>query len=389
MINSDAAFNAIETVNSVSGHSKIEFLKVTNICEYLLAAYDPYTMYYVTKGLIGTGVEQFTDLTWNILEKLSTRELSGQDAKAVVNLHTHEMTPRSSLLFHRILNKDLRMGMGVKSINKAFPGLIPTHDVMLAKLFDAKRLKFPCFGSPKIDGVRAKFKKGKFYSRNGHEYIGLNHLKEQLKDVSTELDGELTVNGKTFQESSGLIRNDSSTPDAVFSLIDLPLIKASFNERLMKMEDLHLIGPNVFSVTHLPLNDQDEVIRFYQACRSTGFEGAVIKPWDYEYKGTRSYDWMKMKQILSEDLVVTNIYGGKGKYAGQLGGVTVKFKGQNNDVGGGFSDQQRIDFHDHPELIIGKCIEVLYMEETDQGNLRHARFNGFRPDKGGINHESH
>ena len=382
MMNSDTALILIDEIGHASGNSKIVMLSMNpGMCEYLLAAYDPYTMYHITKGKPGMGNEQFSNLTWAILKGLSTRKISGHQAQDIVNEETAAMTSRSSLLFHRILNKDLRMGMGVKSINKAFPGLIPTHDVMLAKLFDAKRLEFPCFGSPKIDGVRAKFKHGKFYSRNGHEYVGLDHLKEQLKNVATELDGELTVHGKTFQESSGLIRSDNPTPDALFNLLDLPLIKERFNMRLMRMEDLHLIGPNVLNVVHVPLNDEREVMKFYQTCRYIGHEGAVIKPWDYEYKGTRSYNWMKMKQVLSEDLVVTNIYGGKGKYAGQLGGVTVKFKGQNNDVGGGFSDQQRIDFHDHPELIIGKYIEVLYMEETDQGNLRHARFNGFRPDK--------
>ena len=46
---------------------------------------------------------------------------------------TAGMTPKSAELFQRILKKDMRMGMGVKSINKALPGLIQTHDVMSAK----------------------------------------------------------------------------------------------------------------------------------------------------------------------------------------------------------------------------------------------------------------
>ena len=381
MISSDRAFDLFYDIRQAGGHTKQAILRGKGVQDYLLLAYDPYVRYYITKGKTGRGNKEFTVETLSILNDLATRVLSGHDAQDIVDIHTEEMTARSSELFHMILNKDLRMGMGPKSINKVFPGLIPTHNVMLAKLFDIKRVKFPCFGSPKIDGVRTKYKDGKFYSRNGHPYIGLDQLRKQLAGCPTELDGELTVAGKSFQEGSGLIRNDDLTPNAVFNIFEIPDVKIAFIQRLIMIDDLHLTGDHIKKVNHQLLYSENEVMSYYQVCRKVGYEGAVIKPYDYEYKGTRSYDWMKMKPIKDRDLIVTGIYEGKGKYKNHMGGAHVNFNGQPNDVGGGWSDDQRKYFWSYPQELIGKMIEVHYMEKTDDGNMRHARFIGFREDK--------
>jgi DNA ligase-1 len=383
MINSDEAYETICEIADLTGNSKQSYLKIqdSEICKYLLAAYDPYTKYYLTNCAKGRGEFHFNDLTWELLRQLSTRELSGSHAQQVVNSITKGMTLRSAEVFQRILKKDLRMGMGAKSINKVFPGLIPTHDVMLAKLWDKNRVEFPCFGSPKIDGVRSKFKNGKFYSRNGHEYLGLEHLIEQLNGIEIEIDGELVVPNKTFQESSGLIRNDNPTQTARFYIFELPDSIYEFINRLTIIEDICLVGQDLIKVHHHKLYDLNDVYGFYIKCRDIGYEGAVIKPFNYKYVGSRSYRWMKMKPTLSVDLKVTELFPGKGKYQGQMGGAIVMFNGKPNKVGSGWSDNQRKDLWNKPQTIINKMIEIDYMEETDDGNMRHSRFKGFRPDK--------
>ena len=382
-MNSDEAYTVIENIGLESGSEK-QFLlrKYPDVQPNLKAAYDPYIHYYITKWMHGAGQEQFSHLTWLILEQLADRKLSGAEAQNVVNEHTRGLSWQSAELFNRILKKDLRMGMGTKTINKVFPGLIPVHDVMLAKLFDVNRLKFPCFGSPKIDGVRAKFKGGKFYSRNGHEYVGLGHLIDEIKGIDEELDGELIVHGRTFQESSGLIRNYDLTPNAEFHIFDVPTLKVPFIERLTIISDIDYVTSSCIKpVIHNPLQNKDQVMDYYDGCREIGYEGTVIKPYDYVYKGTRSYNWMKMKPTETVDLKVIDIYEGKGKYTKQMGGVEVLYKGKRNRVGGGWSDKQRNDFWCEPMDIINKTIEVWFMEETDEGNMRHARFIKFRGDK--------
>ena len=382
-MNSDKALALFDAIGTMSGYSKISALNMNPAAsKYVLAAYDPFTKYYLTKCAAGKGEDQFSSVTWLILDKLSKRELTGYEAQNVVNMHTKEMTQSSAELFRRILKGDLRMGMGIKTINKALPGLVPTHDVMLAKLFEEHHLSYPCWGSPKIDGVRGTYKRGKFYSRNGHEYMGLDHLKEQLADITQDIDGELIVPGVSFQVSSGWIRSDDPTPDAQFKMIDLPTINEPFIQRLTMMDDLHFIGPDIHKIKRQMLQDLSEVKEFYRLCRRQGYEGAVITPYDYEYVGNRSYRWMKMKPLLTFDGLIHDVYEGKGKYEGMMGGVIVLFKnGVENKVGGGWSDHQRKVYWQQPELIIGRMIEIHYMEETDDGNMRHARFFDFRPDK--------
>ena len=381
-MNSDKALALFDAIASMSGHAKIHALNMNPAAsKYVLAAYDPFTKYYLTKCAAGKGEDQFSSVTWMILEKLSDRSLSGYEAQNVVNMHTKEMSISSAELFRRILKKDLRMGMGIKTINKALPGLVPTHDVMLAKLFEEHRLSYPCWGSIKIDGVRGTFKRGKFFSRNGHEYVGLNHLQEQLSSITEDIDGELVVPGVSFQVGSGWIRSDDPTPDAQFKMIELPTMKVPLIERITMMDDLHFIGPDIHKIKRQLLHSRDDVEMFYKICRRQGYEGAVITPYDYEYVGSRSYRWMKMKPLKTFDAPVNDIYEGKGKYEGQMGGVWVLFNNQWNKVGSGWDDHQRKVYWQQPELIIGKMIEIHYMEETDDGNMRHARFFDFRPDK--------
>ena len=383
-MDSNQAFEVIKLVRSHSGNGKqVALRQYPEIQPYLLAAYDPYKRYYTTVPAYakGLGSAEFDSTTWSQLEQLHNRTLSGHDAANTCYRIVSLMTEKSAELFKMILNKDLRMGMGAKTINKVFPGLIPTHDIMLAKLFDKTRVKFPCFGSPKIDGVRAVFKFGKFHSRRGHIYPGLRTLEEQLKPITAHLDGELTVPGMTFQVGSGMIRQDTRTNTAQFNLFELPDMDDPFVTRLTMMKDMHLFGPNIVAVPHIVLNSLDEVMGYYADCRKIGYEGAVIKPYNYQYKGTRSYDWMKMKAIETVDLIVTGIYEGKGKYVGAMGGLIVDFHGQSGRVGGGFTDSQRRYFWDQPTEAIGRTIEILYMETTDDGNLRHSRFVRFRDDK--------
>jgi len=384
-MSSNEAFEIIEQINGISGHAKRNLLDQA-LTPYLQAAYNPYHMYYITTCSPGYGTAEFDNETWQILFDLRTRRISGNLAQDLVDMHTSRMSKQSAELFRRIINKDLRMGIGPKTINKVLPGCVPTHDIMLAKIFEENRFKGRCWGSPKIDGVRAIYKFGEFYSRNGHKYQGLDHLKEQLAEIRTPLDGELVVRNKTFQQASGLIRSDNPTPDAEFRIYELPSIKDPFPVRITMMDDLNHQFTHVHPVFHTPLYSIEEIYSFYRTCREQNFEGAMIKSWDYQYKGTRSYDWMKMKQIETLDLKIVGVFEGKGKYAGQLGGIIVDYLGKPVRVGSGFSDSQRSTFWGDPlwsnaKELIGRTAEVCYMEATDTGSLRHPRFITFRDDK--------
>jgi DNA ligase-1 len=376
---SDMVFEAVEMVAKASGHTKRQFLHPA-MMSYLVAAYNPYIRYYTKRKeeeCVAESKNQFTDETWELLRKLSEREISGHDAEYAVDRHIAMMTPESSRLFIRILNKDLRMGLGAKSINKVFPNLIPTHDVMLAYRVDWSRVEYPCYISFKVDGVRATYKFGEFYSRKGIKFEGLDQLKYELKDVKMPLDGELSIPGVSFQVGSGLIRRNTPTSNALFSIFELPNVLESFPVRATMMRDMENYSEHVTALRQQLIHSRAEADACYELARRMGYEGLVLRKYNYRYVGNRSYSWMKIKPLMKDlELKVVDVYEGEGKYIGMLGGVIVEYHGSRGmkhvKVGSGFTDNQRHEYWLNPP--IGQTIQAEAMEETDDGSLRHPIF---------------
>jgi DNA ligase-1 len=383
-MNSDHVFDAFNRIAKVNGTTLKRAMLSDYMKPYIVAALDPFQQYYAKRDEVEAASANpdgapFTDETWCTLHKLKTREVSGTTAHQIINKTIRELTPESAALFIRILNKDLRIGLRAKTINKRFPGLIPTHDIMLAKLFDESKVTFPCWAGPKIDGVRAVFRKGHFYSRKGLQFRGLEFLESLLSDFIEPIDGELIVPGVSFQVGSGKIRSDSPTPDAAFYIFELPTVDAPFSERIQMMQDLSGMDDSIRVVPHVEILDLSMLYDYYEQCRKQGYEGTVVRTYDYKYVGTRSFHWMKMKPKMKDlELKVVDLFEGNGKYKGQLGGVIVEYHGSKGKrkvrVGGGFTDNQREFFYNCPSAIMFKYIQAEAMEETDEGSLRHPIF---------------
>jgi DNA ligase-1 len=127
--------------------------------------------------------------------------------------------------------------------------------------------------------------------------------------------------------------------------------------------------------------DREAAIAHYTWCRDKGFEGTVLKPFNYPYVQKRSPYWMKLKSIDSLDLKVVDYFEGTGKYRGMLGGIIVDFRGKEVRVGTGISDDQRESWWENRHKLIGHTAEVLYQEITPTDSLRHPRFLRWRHDK--------
>ena len=348
-------------------------------------AYDPYKSYYIKKlgPLPITGTEGLDHRFFLILDLLNSRHISGHEAKREVENYIGSLEPGSRELAIRTLLRDFKMGLNVKSINQVFLGLIPTFDVMLAQPIDWDRVVFPCYSSVKLDGVRGIYSKGQFYTRSGKLLQGLEHIADQLRGEH-DIDGELMVRGTNFQVGCGNIRRKEASPNAFFCMFDLPNLTFPFKDRLNYLKtrkDTHLRF-----VKHIIIHNKQEGEAHYLACRAAGYEGTVIKPLDYVYERKRSYSWMKIKAIETEDIKVTGYYEGTGKYVGMLGGFIADFHGVSVRVGGGYSDRDRALFWRDPEKYVGRLMEVHFQEVTPDGSIRHSRFVRWRdtPDNPGV-----
>lgn len=394
-MNSNGVFDRVELIAAESRSTiKLKLMPDDLMFKTVLVyAYNPFYMYNIggatVNGRYGRGNEIFDGGTWNLLNMLRDRVLSGNQARKEVQNEIKNLTPKSAELLKRIILKDLRCGISTTLINKRYKpslkhNLVPTHEIMKAEEYKHSKVSYPCYISPKIDGLRALYRKGDFYSRKGGKILGLSHLIKEFKSIRTEgpVDGELVVPNKPFDDVSGLIRSHAEVPDAEYWVFDIPLYKNEpFHIRLMYMTELFANLKHVKVIRHIPVHSMQEIEEFYEQCRAAGYEGAMLKSYYHKYRGVRSYDWMKLKPMHSADVKCISIYEGEGKYVGQMGGIVVNFGGKRVSVGSGFSDKQRNIFYSNPTLIVGSIVEILYMEKTPGGSMRHPRFSRIRNDK--------
>lgn len=381
-MNSCEAYKVLMNVQRKRGNEKLSYLeKYPQVKPILQLALDPYTTFGVTDPKVpGTGSNNFkTAGIKQLLDDLASRRLTGNRALDMVFHAQSCMTKESAALLGLILDKNPRIGVAAKSVNKIWPGLIPVHEVMLCKTFDPSKVIFPCVVEPKIDGIRGTVVDGPLFTRKGLKIYGLEVIERELELLPPyEWDGELTIPGHTFQKASGRLRSDEATPDAVFTIFGARNTQSyyDFLQHSPEARDYE----HIKFAPHTWCHSLEDIYKAYQSFRDEGYEGAVIKNPQYKYCGARTWDWMKLKPLEDGEFVVTGMYEGEGKYAGMLGGITVDFHGLSNDVGSGFSDEQRSKFWVE-DNIVGKLAHIEYMEKTDDGNMRHSRFKDIRWDK--------
>ena len=118
-----------------------------------------------------------------------------------------------------------------------------------------------------------------------------------------------------------------------------------------------------------------------------GYEGLMIKPMNDYYECKRSHAWLKIKPFIEVSLKIDQVHEGTGRHSGKLGSFTVKGKDDGKyfslNVGSGLSDQQREEFWQHKDSLIGKIIEIradaiTKSIDSESYSLRFPRFKTFR-----------
>ena len=82
----------------------------------------------------------------------------------------------------RILNKDLRSGFSLATLNKAHPGSIEPFACSLAKPYDPEKheIRGAWCVQPKLDGLRMVVVNGVAYTRNGWTIDTAGHILDEL-----------------------------------------------------------------------------------------------------------------------------------------------------------------------------------------------------------------
>ena len=245
-------------------------------------------------------------------------------------------------------------------------------------------------------------------TREGIEIRSLAVHKEKLRGILSELpegycvDGEVVVQGVTFEEGSGLLRAYALLErDVVFHLWDtFPLGALLGGEWAVAYQDrINLLvcswcaqdagGSGVEIIEGEMINSMEELQGFYEDCREKSKEGAVVKTPDLPViHGKRTGQWKLKPSDTADGIVRGLVWGTPGLgNAGKIIGFTVELEsGVLCDVTG-ITQAQMDEFTllqvcytenslRHP--LIGRYVEIAYMELTAGGSLRHPSFVQFR-----------
>jgi len=128
--------------NENSTLKKINLLKKADILfkKILLSTYN--NKVYHVKSYNIPKAKKYKDISiiFPVLDKLSYREITGNAALELVEKTFSLLSEEDQNIFDRILQKDLKIGINVKLINKAIPNLIPVKNYMGAVPYSDKKL---------------------------------------------------------------------------------------------------------------------------------------------------------------------------------------------------------------------------------------------------------
>jgi DNA ligase-1 len=349
--------------------------------------------------------EKFVSI-FELLDSLNQRMLTGHNAIEAVNGFIYN-NPNIKEILYLVLERNLKIRVSKKLINKALPGFIPEFNVALANKYDEKTKKKidfdkdTWFASRKLDGVRCLIivdekGKSKSFSRAGKQFNTLSLIEKEIESLGCRnvvFDGEICVideNGnEDFQNvMKEISRKDHTIKTGVYQIFDYITYETftkgvgktiDFASRIRTLQSIIDISKYyskyIDYVEHIPVTSFEEINKLKDVAAQKKWEGLMLRKNDL-YKGKRSNDILKVKMFLDDEYIVNGISFGPFRYIKEgkeieedmLTAVNITHKGNKVKVGSGFSIEQRQHYYRDPSDIIGKEITVQYFEESQNQN---------------------
>ena len=273
---------------------------------------------------------------------------------------------------------------------------------LLAHIYEPRRVTYPCYVQPKLNGIRALYQGGRFQSRDELPFPTelLKHLAEPLLqtfDPSIILDGELYVHGWPLQRINAAVTpvRQHPTEDTLkveYHVFDVVDFGKSFHERL-KLANQYSNPRLINYVPTWQVYSCKDANEYYSQFVSDGYEGMMYRLGDCPYtkpkqafydhplgagsfgpsrarflsdKSNRVWHLLKRKDWQDDEFVCDGYAEGEGKYAGTLGALICKTKsGERFHVGSGLTDSDRD--HYWQNVPIGRLIKVKYLVLSNAG----------------------
>lgn len=179
------------------------------------------------------------------------------------------------------------------------------------------RIKFPCYGSPKLDGVRCLAIKNEWgvilRSRGGKDYH-VPHISHALNDAMLDgeiWDGELYIHGLYLEEITSAVKKpNENTPKLKYYVFDIPSEK-EYGQRSNAMRCIaEELGPqeHIEFLEDTGILDEENMKEIHDQYVREGYEGLMLRNKSGKYEwGKRSADLQKFKEMVDEEFKVVNV----------------------------------------------------------------------------------
>lgn len=233
---------------------------------------------------------------------------------------SNETTPEQQAEFEAKsrVNKQIDKGYRENKEDLEDIPLLPmlAHDY----LKQGHRITYPCFGSPKLDGVRClairKMSGVDLLSRGGKSYC-VPHIQKQLErvmKVGDILDGEMYTHGLYLEEIvSAVKKHNDDTPNLTYVIFDV-VNEESYEHRLIKMQALRrytltcIDAPHIDVIDFCELLDETHMKQMHDIYIQGGYEGIMLRNFSGKYEsGKRSADLQKYKQFKDEEFQIVGV----------------------------------------------------------------------------------
>lgn len=188
-------------------------------------------------------------------------------------------------------------------------GSMITKPMLAGKCADVAKLRYPVLATPKLDGIRCLVINGKAVSRK-FKPIPNKYIRQTIEASCGyyQLDGEIMIEGRNFNELSGDVRREEGRPDFYYAVFDyVSQGSYPYKTRMVQLEKLLLPA---FCRKILPSHvaDEKELAAYEAEQLAKGYEGVMVRSPDSPYKCGRSTEnegyLLKIKRFEDSEAVV-------------------------------------------------------------------------------------
>lgn len=319
-------------------------------------------------------------------------------------LESQLTTEKEKNLLYYLATRDVQIGLSQQSIQKIY-GILNKFEIMLGSKRDDKlNLQKPFILTEKLDGINLTVINDdtvKMYTRNGKEVSNLTQLEKEYKTLPKGVYcGEVLYSGRIedrnelYRSTVSEIHTDKEDKQVIHNLFDYVTLddwnkKKTTTTYLESFRFLNSIitdqTPHITVVKEVFRGtcDLEKLDEMLSEAKNKDWEGLMLRYTDSQYEWKRSKSLIKLKPMYNLDLRITGY--GEHKNGNKLGQFSVNYYGETVWVGSGYKDEERVEFWKNRQNMVGKIIEIQYMEETQnkdgKKSLRFPIFKRLRLDK--------